>query len=46
MVYVKILFQGDSITDAGRSRDNDLNIGVGYPLLVKSSLGFELPGVR
>ncbi len=41
---MKILFQGDSITDAGRSRDNDLNIGVGYPLLVKSSLGFELPG--
>ena len=41
---MKILFQGDSITDAGRARDNDDNIGVGYPLLVKASLGFEVPG--
>ena len=41
---MKILFQGDSITDAGRARDNDVNIGVGYPLLVKASLGFESPG--
>ena len=41
---MRILFQGDSITDAGRSRDNDINIGVGYPLLVKASLGFENHG--
>ena len=41
---MKILFQGDSITDAGRARDNDVNVGVGYPLLVKAMLGFELPG--
>ncbi len=41
---MKILFQGDSITDAGRARDNDHNFGVGYPLLVKASLGFETPG--
>lgn len=41
---MKILFQGDSITDAGRARDNDANPGVGYPLLIKSSLGFEAPG--
>lgn len=41
---MKILFQGDSITDAGRARDNDVNIGEGYPLLVKASLGFESPG--
>lgn len=27
------LFQGDSITDFGRSRDNDNNLGIGYPLL-------------
>lgn len=40
---MRILFQGDSITDAGRARDNDINIGVGYPLLVKASLGFENP---
>lgn len=41
---MKILFQGDSITDAGRARDNDVNLGLGYPLLVKASLGFESPG--
>ncbi len=40
---MKILFQGDSITDAGRSREDDINVGVGYPLLVKASLGFETP---
>lgn len=41
---MKILFQGDSITDAGRARDNDANVGLGYPHLVKASLGFEEPG--
>lgn len=41
---MKILFQGDSITDAGRTRDTDVSIGVGYPLLIKASLGFECPG--
>ncbi|MEE0929143.1 MAG: SGNH/GDSL hydrolase family protein [Acutalibacteraceae bacterium] len=39
-----ILFQGDSITDCGRSRDNDSYLGCGYPLLVKASLGYENPG--
>lgn len=38
-----ILFQGDSITDCGRSRENDANMGIGYPLLVASELGFEQP---
>lgn len=37
----KILFQGDSITDVGRARDNDEQIGRGYPHLIKSVLGFE-----
>ena len=32
------------ITDAGRSRTDDVNVGTGYPLLVKASLGFENPG--
>lgn len=39
-----ILFQGDSITDAGRSRENDGNFGYGYPTLVKGSVGFDFPG--
>ena len=39
----KILFQGDSITDAGRSREYDENRGIGYPTLVSASLGFDRP---
>ena len=39
-----ILFQGDSITDATRSRDNDFDTGNGYPTLVKARLGYEEPG--
>lgn len=39
-----ILFQGDSITDAGRSREDDSQTGIGYPTLVKAELGFECPG--
>ena len=39
-----ILFQGDSITDAGRSRENDINLGLGYPTLVKGELGCDNPG--
>ncbi len=38
-----ILFQGDSITDAGRSREDNMNAGIGYPTLVKGELGFEYP---
>jgi len=36
-----ILFQGDSITDCSRNRENPISMGVGYPLLVKSMLGYE-----
>lgn len=39
-----ILFQGDSITDAGRNREDTYGIGLGYPILVKAALGFENPG--
>ena len=41
---MKILFQGDSITDAGRARDNDDYLGRGYPSLIKSTFNFEEPG--
>ena len=40
---MRILFQGDSITDAGRSRDRDENIGNGYAFLVKATLGLDFP---
>lgn len=40
----RILFQGDSITDCGRERENDAYVGTGYALLAKSQLGFENPG--
>lgn len=40
---MRILFQGDSITDALRSRENLLDMGQGYPLLVKADMGFENP---
>ena len=40
---MKILFQGDSITDAGRSRENFNYLGVGYPHLIKAALNFEEP---
>lgn len=39
-----ILFQGDSITDAGRLRDNPLHLGWGYPQFVAGRLGLEQPG--
>ena len=39
----RIVFQGDSITDAGRSRDNLSERGYGYPTLVSAELGFKYP---
>ncbi|MCU6709943.1 SGNH/GDSL hydrolase family protein [Paenibacillus sp. J5C_2022] len=39
-----ILFQGDSITDGNRGRDEDSSyiLGQGYPFLISGKLGFEL----
>ena len=39
-----ILFQGDSITDAGRIRDSEFFMGSGYPTLVAAQLGLDNPG--
>ncbi len=41
---MKILFQGDSITDVGRSRDYDPHMGAGYPTMLAGMLGMEYPG--
>lgn len=40
----RVLFQGDSITDAGRQRELLSDLGKGYPQLVAAQLGFEQPG--
>lgn len=41
---IKFLFQGDSITDADRNRDNEGNYGLGYPNLTASELLCKYPG--
>lgn len=38
-----ILFQGDSITDAGRSREDDRRLGIGYPRYVRERLMKDCP---
>ncbi|PRY52835.1 secreted protein [Arcticibacter pallidicorallinus] len=44
----KVLFQGDSITDGGRSRNKDWNhvMGHGYAYIVASRLGYEKPDMN
>ena len=39
-----ILFQGDSITDAGRTYNSDESLGIGYANMVQGQLGMECPG--
>ena len=40
----RILFQGDSITDAGRSKDNDYIPGYGYFVMCRGEICYEHPG--
>ena len=40
----RILFQGDSITDAGRNREEFYSAGTGYARIVSAKMGFEHPG--
>ena len=40
----RILFQGDSITDAGRNREDFYSTGYGYAHLVTASLTADYPG--
>lgn len=44
MMPKRILFQGDSITDAGRNREDFYSLGYGYPLLLAAHLTAEHPG--
>lgn len=39
-----LLFQGDSITDAGRIREDEENLGMGYPAFTAGELGVAYPG--
>ncbi len=39
----RILFQGDSITDCGRNRNDFYNLGSGYAMLVKAALALDYP---
>ncbi len=39
----RVLFQGDSITDCGRSRDNDAELGHGYAALLAAWLSAQYP---
>lgn len=41
---MRILFQGDSITDAGRDRKNPAALGSGYAKFVAGAMNFEEPG--
>ena len=40
----RILFQGDSVTDADRNRENPGSMGDGYPNIVRANLGLKYPG--
>ncbi|MDR0436610.1 MAG: SGNH/GDSL hydrolase family protein [Propionibacteriaceae bacterium] len=41
----RVLFFGDSITEAGRNRDNDAILGNGYVTLIAEALNGLLPGI-
>ena len=46
MKKIKILFQGDSITDAGRDKRNYHHMGAGYPKFVAQALTNKYPDVE
>ena len=43
---MKILFQGDSITDAGRDRSDYHNLGAGYPFYAAKFIKEENPDIE
>lgn len=43
---MKILFQGDSITDAGRDRNDYHNMGDGYPRYASELIRYRHPGTE
>ena len=45
MKKIKLLFQGDSITDAGRDRNDIHNLGNGYPKYAAKFLAEKYPDI-
>lgn len=41
-----LLFQGDSITDCGRGREDDCNLGDGYVSIIADILSIEYPELK
>ncbi len=41
---MRILFQGDSITDTGRNYDDNTSFGTGYACMLAGQLGYRYPG--
>ncbi|MDD4297837.1 MAG: SGNH/GDSL hydrolase family protein [Ruminiclostridium sp.] len=41
-----VLFQGDSITDVSRSREDDSLLGKGYPMMIRASYFSKYPEAR
>ena len=41
-----ILFQGDSITDVGRNREQSDDLGRGYPFMIASRLAYQYPDMN
>ncbi len=46
MKKIKLLFQGDSITDAGRDREDIHNLGFGYPKYASELLASKYPDIE
>jgi len=46
MKKIKILFQGDSITDAGRDKRNYYNMGNGYPKYASALIAEQYPDIE
>jgi len=45
MGRIKILFQGDSVTDNCRDRENPDDLGTGYPKMIEDALRKKYPGL-
>jgi len=42
----RVVFQGDSVTDTGRDRDDFFDLGSGYPAIVSGMIGSLFPEMR